>query len=71
MIPIDSDLNAWPGGMALLGGVALLEEVHHCGGGLSVAQSRLLPADQDVELSAPSSPCLPTLCDLSSMTMID
>jgi hypothetical protein len=51
-------MNAWPQGVALLGGVALLEEVCHCGGGLwgyicssyaSVTHSlSLLPADQDV-----------------------
>ena len=49
--------------MALLGGVALLEELCHCGVGfevfyaqtmLNVAHSLLLPSDQDVELSAPS-----------------
>jgi hypothetical protein len=27
-------LNAWPQGVALFGGVTLLKEVCHCGGGL-------------------------------------
>ena len=56
--------------MALLGGVALLEKVCHCGGWLpsliyaqvvpSVTHSFfLLPVDQDVELAAPQAPCLP------------
>jgi hypothetical protein len=41
-------------------GMALLEEVHHCGGwALSVFCS---PSEQDVELSAPPAPCLPGYC---------
>jgi hypothetical protein len=66
-------------------GVALLEEVCHCGGGfwglicLSCAQHGiavsswqpeedyplLLPVDQDVELLAPPTPCLPAHCHAS------
>ena len=64
-----------------IGGVALLEEVCHCGG-LEVlyAQAKaraahsllLLPADQDVELSAPSpAPCLPAWAIFPTMMMID
>ena len=58
-----------PWGLALLGGMALLEEVGHCGGGFwcyicssyTHAHSPfLLPLDQDGELSAPSlALCLP------------
>ncbi|CAO2583435.1 hypothetical protein LEMLEM_LOCUS2742 [Lemmus lemmus] len=40
-------------GVTLFGCVALLEEVCHCWG-RPVWGSLLLPADQDVELSAPS-----------------
>lgn len=51
-------------------GVAFLEEVYHCQGGLcgliyaqatpNVTVPFLLPADQNVELSAPClAPCLP------------
>ena len=50
-------------------GVALLEEVCHCGGGLwDLSLSCLetvcswLPLGEDVELSAPSAPCLPGCC---------
>jgi hypothetical protein len=31
----------------------------------------LLPVDQDVDLSAPSAPCLPTPCHLPTMTTMD
>ena len=60
--------------MALLGGMALLEEVcDSMEAGFEVLYAQaipslahsllLLPADQDVELSAPSpAPCLPACC---------
>jgi hypothetical protein len=63
--PIDSSI--WMPGIqlkevALLEGVALLENVYHCGGGAfevsyaqttpSMEHSLLLPSDQDVEFSA-------------------
>ena len=55
--------------MALLGGVALLEEVCHYGASFEVHlvwHSLLMPADQDVDLSAPSpAPCLPAGCPAS------
>lgn len=69
-------LNAWPMGSGTTmgcglveGGVALMEEVCHCGEGLwgllcsssaqhGIAVSSLLPMDQDVKLSTPSAPCL-------------
>ena len=71
LAPIDSSVWMFgPWGVALLGGVALLEEVCHCGLGLLVLKlwpvcvtvsswppvedSLWLPSDQDVELSAPS-----------------
>jgi hypothetical protein len=56
------------------GGVALLEEVCHCGVGfevlcLSPAQGRRVfrwPSDQDVKLSVPSpAPCQPARCYVS------
>ena len=60
---------------ALLGGVALSEEVCHCGGGLegSYAQaspsaeyiSLWLPLDQDVELPTLPAPGLPAHCHAS------
>jgi hypothetical protein len=47
-------------------GVALLEEVCHCGGGLDTLLLAMwesvcswFPLDEDVELSAPPMPCLP------------
>jgi hypothetical protein len=58
-------LKLSPQGVALQKGVALLEELCHCEvsyaqAAPSVAHSFLLPADQDVELSAsPAPPCLP------------
>ena len=55
-------LNAWPQGLALLGGVALLEEVCH----YTQWHSLLFSMNQDVELSAPSpAPCLPGCCHVS------
>ena len=58
---------AWPMEVLLLGGVALLEEVCWCVGGLPVLKLHpeepvffWLRLDQDVEYSVPSrSPCLP------------
>jgi hypothetical protein len=76
-------LNAWPTGSGTIRrcgfvgvGVALLEEVCHCGMGFEVSYAQailsvvysllLLPSDQDVDLSAPSpAPCLPTCCHAS------
>ena len=71
-----------PQGVALLGVVALVEcvvfsvqvctveegfVVLYAQAMLSVAHSLLLPADQDVELSAPSpAPCLPAYCHASN-----
>jgi len=61
-----------PQGVAVLRGVALLEEVCYCGSRLEVTYARatptvahgplLQPADEDVELSAPPAPCLPGCC---------
>jgi hypothetical protein len=60
---------AWPSGVGLLGSVALLKEVCHCGRGLMtlvLAAWKTVfcwqPSDEDVELSAPPSPCLPGCC---------
>ena len=74
LVPIDS--CEWIGlsqGLALLGGVALLEEVSHCGGGIwdplpSFLEDSLssLQSYQDAELSAPPVPCLPRWCYASS-----
>ena len=58
--------------MVLVGGVVLLEEVCHCGGGhwglvcsqamSSVSDHFLLPTDQDIGLLAPfTAPCLPAM----------
>jgi hypothetical protein len=79
-------LYAWPQGVALLGGVlteggvALWEEVCHCGGGLgfsyehthgdslqsvTLVSKDLLPADQAVELPVLTAPCLPRGCHAS------
>jgi len=61
-------------------GVALLEEVCHCGGcrlcsgSPSVEESVLfwMPLDQDVELSAPSpAPCLPGHCHVPATMIMD
>ena len=63
-------------GMALLGGMALLEEVWPCWGNVSLWGWTLrpslllaawkpvfcLPLEQDVELSTPPAPCLPRYC---------
>ena len=66
-------------GGALLGGVALLEEVCHCGcklwdpppSCLKIAFS-WVPLDQDVECSVPSpAPCLPGCCHAPAMMIID
>jgi hypothetical protein len=66
--------------VALLGGVALLEEVRHWGGFEvsysqavpSVAHSLLLlPVDWDVELSAPPAPCLPGCCHVPAKKIMD
>ena len=61
--------------MALLGGVALLEEVRHCGTDFEGSDAQalptvehgplLLPSDQDVELLVPPAPCLPGCCQLN------
>ena len=62
-------LGPWE--VALLGGVALLEEGHHYGGGLlSSTQCRRvsffwLQLDQDVDFSAPPAPSLPGCCRAS------
>ena len=75
-------LSAWPIGSGTTRrcgsvgvGVALLEEVCHCGGGpwgllcssyTQCGSPLLLPSHQDIELSAPSPvPCLPVLCHVS------
>ena len=44
-------LNTWLTGVALLGGVALLQLLWHCWGNC-ISVHFLLPSDQDVELSA-------------------
>lgn len=67
--------------MTLLGGVALLEEVCHCGGGLrglmygqvtpSVESLLLAATDQYGELSTPfPAPCLPGCCHASHHAML-
>ena len=59
---------AWQGviclaqGAALFGGMALLEEVCHCGGWVLFFCSS---SEQDIELSAPPAPCLPGYCHAS------
>ena len=74
-------LNAWPKGEALLAGVALLEEVCHCGVWLSGllcssyaqcgTRSLMLPEDPEVELSASPAPCLPAHAMLPAIIIMD
>jgi len=71
-----------PWAVALLGGVALLEEVCHggsrlwgllCSSYINEEHSLLLlPVDQDVELTVPSpAPCLPNAASLPAMMIMD
>ena len=65
--------NAQYIGSGTIRGIALLEEVYHCGGRFEVSYAQvtpimrtvhfLFPVDQDVELSTTSpEPCLPACC---------
>jgi len=64
-------------GMALSEGVALLEEVCHCGMGLETlllagcSVCSWLPSGEDVELSAPPAPCLPGCCHVPALMTMD
>jgi len=65
-------------GVALFGGVALLEWVCHCGCRLwdpppSCLEARILlaAADEDVDLSAPPTPCLPRGCHVPTLMIMD
>ena len=66
--------------VALLGGMALLELVYHCGGGLEVSYAQatlsvvhsllLQPEDQDVELPATfPATCLPACHDDNELNL--
>ena len=64
--------------LTLLGGVALLEQVCHCGCGLKtltlVAWKLVFhqqPSDEDVELSAPPAPYLSGCCHVPALMMMD
>ena len=57
-------------------GVALLEEVSHCGRGLQDTHPSSLEAsillftfEQDVELSTPLTPCLPRCCHAPTLVI--
>ena len=51
-------------------GVALLEEVCHCGNRLQDPCPSCLE-DEDVELSAPPAPCLPGCCHVPALMILD
>ena len=64
--------TCWSGHGLVGVGLALLEEVHHIGGGLGDPPPSCLkivfsglPLDQDVALSPPPVPCLPGCCHAS------
>jgi hypothetical protein len=64
-------------GVALSGGVALSEEVCHCGGRLwellltTWKSVFCLPSEQAVEFAAPPAPCLPGSCHAPALMMRD
>jgi hypothetical protein len=63
--------------VALLGGVALLVEVYHCGCGLKTLilapwkPGFYRPSGKDVELLAPPPPCLPECCHVPALMIMD